>query len=508
VKKSTGSPSDPKLFNRAAGILLHPTSLPGRFGIGDLGPGACNFMDWLRESGCTLWQVLPLGPTGYADSPYQCFSAFAGNPLLVSPDLLLEAGLLQPDEVELPVDLDPARVDYGRLWQQRPALLAKAARRLLAGFSAEQSARFEAFQAQQSAWLAEFSLFMALKTHYGGRPWTEWDQDLVQRKPAALKRARKELAEQIQIQAAIQFFFFWQWGQIKQYAVERGLKIIGDIPIFVAHDSVDVWVDQHLFMLDERGFPTVVAGVPPDYFSPTGQRWGNPLYRWDVLENRDYAWWMRRLEAVLTHVDYVRMDHFRGFESYWEVPAEEPTAEKGRWVSGPGSDLFYAMQAKFGHLPIIAEDLGLITDAVIQLRETFDFPGMKVLQFAFDGDNQHPYLPHNYPQNCIAYTGTHDNDTTVGWYRAAPERERDFYRRYFRVPGDDVAWDFIRAVWASNAVWAIAPMQDLLCLETHARMNLPGTAAGNWTWRVTGPQLQHSIQDGLRHLNQLHNRAG
>lgn len=490
---------------RSGGILLHPTSFPGPYGVGDLGGNAWRFIDFLADSGCKLWQVLPLGPTGYGDSPYQCFSAFAGNPYLVSPDLLLEWGILtQSDLSDMPAW--PAhQVDFGELYHWKPALLEKAYTRFESLPDGPLHAEFAAFRLKNASWLEDFALFMALKESNGGTPWNAWPAPLRTRQPAALDEARMSLATRISIVVFAQFLFFRQWDALREYAHTKGIRIIGDIPIFVAMDSADVWANPDLFYLDNMGQPTVVAGVPPDYFSPTGQLWGNPLYRWEAHKSSGYAWWIERVSASLKTVDIVRIDHFRGFAGYWEIPGNAPTAETGRWLPGPGADLFHAIQKALGDLPIIAEDLGVITPDVVKLRDTFHLPGMKILQFAFSGPDN-AFLPDHYSPNCVVYTGTHDNDTSPGWYATAPESERDFARRYLRVDGSDIAWDLIRAAWGSVAMFALAPIQDFLSLGTEARMNLPGKPGGNWTWRMMDNDLSDELKERIRGLNELYKR--
>jgi len=491
-------------FNRASGILLHPTSLPGPYGIGDLGPAAYAWMDWLAGSGCKLWQVLPLGPTGYGDSPYQCFSAFAGNTYLISPQLLLEQGLLDRDDLADMPAWDAQRVDFGRLYLWKPALLEKAFRRFSAKPGPVQ-AEFEAFCAENAGWLEDYVLFTAIKETQGGGPWNDWPKPLRLREPSALKKARSSLASAIIRFSFYQFLFFRQWEALHVYAHRKGVQIIGDIPIFVAFDSSDVWAHPDLFHLDENGKPTVVAGVPPDYFSPTGQLWGNPLYKWEIHRASGYGWWLERMHATLKLVDILRIDHFRGFAGYWEIPAANPTAEIGRWVKGPGTDFFKTVEANMGSLPILAEDLGVITPDVVKLRDRFELPGMKILQFAFSGPDN-PFLPHSYPENCAVYTGTHDNDTSRGWYASALEVEKDFARRYLRVDGNQIAWDLIRAAWSSVAVFSLAPMQDLLELGNAARMNYPSRLGGNWEWRMNGQALSGELQARIKDLNWLYLR--
>jgi len=491
---------------RASGVLLHPTSLPGRFGIGDLGPAASRWLDFLAGAGQRLWQVLPLGPTGYGDSPYQCFSAFAGNPNLVSPERLVEEGLLAAADLDAAPAFPAERVDYGPVIEWKRALLARAYERFAAGAAPGLRDPYAAFRAAHAAWLDDFALFMALKDAHGGAPWTDWERGLVRREPAELVAAHDRLVEDVERHCFRQFLFFRQWAALRDRARELGVQVVGDLPIFVAHDSADVWAHPGLFQLDERGNPTVVAGVPPDYFTRTGQLWGNPLYRWDVMRRDGYAWWTERLHAALELMDLVRLDHFRGFEACWEVPAGSPTAEHGRWVPGPAEHFFEVVRAALGALPLIAEDLGLITPPVVALRDWLELPGMRILQFAFDGDGRHPFLPHNYVRNCVAYTGTHDNDTALGWYATAPERERDFARRYLGVDGPGIAWGMVRAVHASVADRVVVPIQDLLELGPEARMNLPGRPDGNWGWRLREGQLGDALRDRLRGLTETFGR--
>ncbi|NIM93727.1 MAG: 4-alpha-glucanotransferase [Anaerolineales bacterium] len=491
---------------RAGGILLHPTSLPGRDGIGDLGDGALHWLDWLKSTGCSIWQVLPLGPTGYGDSPYQSFSTKAGNPMLIDLRALIGDGLLRNEDFNFDETFSEDRVEYGPVIQHKDGLLRLASERFRSGSGEKLRVDYQAFCLDHQEWLDEFSLFMALKEANSGAPWPSWDQSLRQRVPEAIEGAKIELAEKIEDHKLRQFLFFRQWTIIRRKAENLGIKIIGDVPIFLAHDSADVWTNFELFHLDREGMPTVVAGVPPDYFSPTGQLWGNPLYRWDLLKEEDYAWWVSRMKSVLSLVDVVRLDHFRGFEAYWEIPAEAPTAETGRWVKGPGSEFFSTIQQELGELPLIAEDLGVITPGVEKLRESYNLPGMKVLQFAFDGDSENDFLPHNYPTRCLVYTGTHDNDTTTGWFQNASDDERDYCRRYLASSGDDIAWALIRSAWSSVADIAIAPMQDFLSLGSKARMNYPSRAEGNWTWRVNERELTASLAGRIWELNSLYGR--
>ncbi len=492
--------------DRRAGILLHPTSLPGPNGIGEIGAEARAWVDFLASAGMRLWQVMPLGPTGYGDSPYQCFSSFAGNPYLIALDELVEAGWLETAELT-PLRLLPAgAVDFGAVIPVKLDLLTRAAERFATGASAEQRAALAAFRAEHAAWLDDFALFMALKGSHGGRAWGEWPAPQRDRHPPALAAARSDLAADIDRFALWQFWFFEQWGALKAYANAKGVNVVGDVPIFVSLDSADAWANRELFFLDGEGQPTVIAGVPPDYFSATGQRWGNPLYRWDVLAQRGYDWWISRVRAALRLVDLLRIDHFRGFAAYWEIPSSEPTAVKGRWVDGPGQALFDALRAALGELPLIAEDLGVITPDVEELRDANGLPGMKVLQFAFAGGSDDPYLPHNYPHNSVVYTGTHDNETTRGWYATAPERERDFVRRYLARGDERVSWDMIRLALASTADLAIVPLQDVLDLGPEARMNTPGVPAGNWSWRFRWHEVPHWVAPELAKLADIYGR--
>ncbi len=499
--------------HRSAGVLLHPTSLPGPYGIGDLGPAAYAWVDALGRAKQKWWQILPLGPTGYGDSPYQCFSAFAGNPYLVSPDRLMEDGLLKRADLR-GASFPGTRVDFGPVIEFKVKLLRRAWEKFQAGASPAMRADFEAFNATQSGWLDDFALFMALKDAHGGASWLGWEEALVRREPGALVRAREQLSAAATEHKFRQFLFFRQWNALKEYAHAKDIRLIGDAPIFISSDSADAWAHPEIFLLDEHRQPAAVAGVPPDYFSQTGQLWGNPLYNWAALKQTGYQWWIERLRATLEQVDLVRIDHFRGFEAHWEVPAGMPTAEKGKWVKGPGADLFDALRAALGHpsaslrasLPIIAEDLGVNTPEVDALREQFHLPGMRILQFAFGGATEDRFLPHNYERNTVVYTGTHDNDTTLSWYASITEKERDFVRRYLGRDGHDVVWDLIRLAWASVADYAVTSLQDVLNLGPEARMNLPGRASGNWGWRFAEGQLSSAALDRLGELTELYGR--
>jgi 4-alpha-glucanotransferase len=489
-------------LQRSAGVLLHPTSLPNLDGIGDVGPQAYRWVDWLAATGCTLWQVLPLGPTGYGDSPYQCFSAFAGNPFLVSPELLLQDGLLTADDLDDRPEFPADRVDFGPVIHWKVQLLDRAYERYLSD-PAPLRVQFESFQAEEFYWLGDFALFMSIKESQGGVAWEHWPQALRRRDPQALEEARH--SEAVQRHAFRQFLFFKQWTALREYAHARGLRIVGDIPIFVAFDSADAWSHPELFYLDEERKPTIVAGVPPDYFSPTGQLWGNPLYRWEAHAQSSYAWWIDRMRATLKQVDIIRLDHFRGFAGYWAVPYGNVTAEIGEWQPGPGRQFLVALQQALGDLPIIAEDLGLITPDVFELRDSFDLPGMRIFQFGF-GTPQDPFLPHNYVRNCVAYTGTHDNDTVLGWYKGAPKAEQELARQYLNATARNLPWAMIRSLWASVANTVVTPMQDLLSLGTEARMNFPGKLGGNWGWRVLEDQLTDELQAKLLEFNTIYGR--
>jgi 4-alpha-glucanotransferase len=486
---------------RASGILCHPTSLPGRYGIGSLGRHARALLDFLVDAGQSYWQVLPLGPTGYGDSPYQAFSAFAGNPLLIDLDELVELELLSQDDLADAPVFAQGDVDYGAVIGHRDLVLRRASARLTAGQAdAALQRELEAFSGQQAAWLDDYGLFMACKRRFDWAAWTDWEPGIALCQPDAVARWRDELADDVAHQRVLQWLFDRQWRALRGYAHAAGLRIIGDMPIFVGHDSADVWAHRDLYYLDEAGHPIVIAGVPPDYFSPTGQRWGNPLYRWDRMAERGYAWWIDRVSHALEQVDLLRLDHFRGFCGYWEIPADEPTAVNGRWVQGPGRAVFEALADALGGLPIIAEDLGLISADVHALRDELGLPGMRVLQFAYDSDASNDHLPHNCPANCILYTGTHDNDTTRGWYANAPAKTQHRFRSHTGSDGSSPAWTMIRLAMTSVADLAIVPLQDVLDLGSEGRLNLPGRAAGNWTWRYTEEALTPALAEALKAL--------
>lgn len=495
---------------RYCGILVHPTSFPSPYGIGDLGRGAYDFIDFLKKAGLSLWQCLPLGPTGYGDSPYQSFSSFAGQPLIISPDKLKELDLLTDADTANVPSWDPVKIDFGPAIAYKTELLKKAYEAFEVCSNEELLAEYQAFCEAQAYWLDDYALFMALKNLHEGKSWSDWENKYKFIKPRTRTSAEKKLAKDIGYYKFIQFIFLKQWLELKAYANENGISIIGDIPIFVSPDSADIWANKHLFQLNSKGYPKAVAGVPPDYFSATGQLWGNPLYKWKAHAEEDYAWWTNRIAHQLELVDFLRIDHFRGFEAYWSVPYGAETAIGGKWVKGPGADLFNAIQKKLGDdLPIFAEDLGIITPEVEALRDQFGFPGMKVLQFAFESLKEGTFLPHQFQNtNCICYTGTHDNDTTRGWYENASEASRDKVRRYMNVDGSIISWDFIRLAISSIAKYAIFPMQDLFGLDSSTRMNTPGLAAGNWAWRYESYMLTDDIAERIKYTCKLFGRTG
>lgn len=495
------------LFPRSCGLLLHPTCLAGPDGIGDLGAGAEAFLRWLHRHGQSVWQILPLGPTSFGDSPYQTLSALAGNTLLISLDLLAADGWLTAADLARRPQLPAARVDFGAVIAWKSRMLERAWESFAGGAGGAAREEFTSWRAANAPWLEDFALFMALKGEHGGRPWVQWDADLAARRRGALEAARRRLDRDLSLHAFCQWVFFRQWGRIKELAGGLGIRIVGDIPIFVAHDSSDVWARQELFRLDERGRPLVVAGVPPDYFSATGQLWGNPLYDWRAMKADRYRWWVQRVGAALACVDAVRLDHFRGFEACWEVPAGAPTAEGGRWVPGPGARLLKALQAALGgRLPVIAEDLGVITPAVDDLRRRFALPGMKVLQFAWSGpDNL--FLPHEHEPNAVVYCGTHDNDPTNAWWEhLADERTRALVAEYAGAPVSEPNWTLIRLGMMSCAHTFIATMPDVLGLGREARLNLPGDGRGNWAWRLPPGALEHEGGERLARLAWLYRR--
>ncbi len=504
-------------FPRAAGILLHPTSLPSAFGIGDFGAEAFQFVDFLVSARQTYWQVLPLGQTGYGDSPYQCFSAFAGNIYLISPEKLVDDGFLSGDDLQNAPEFPAGRVDFGAMIDFKLPLLKKAFDNFRQTSDQNIIDEFHDFCRENNFWLEDYALFRAIKFDQDQKSWQEWDEDLKLRRPEALEKARAELDDESFAQKFYQFAFFRQWSQLKNYANEKGVKIVGDVPIFVALDSSDVWCNPQEFKLNADGSPQVVAGVPPDYFSATGQLWGNPIYDWNRMRENNFSWWTARIYATLRLFDIVRVDHFRGFAAAWEVPATDETAERGAWVNVPGKELFQSLKNSLGELPFWAEDLGVITPDVEELRDSFGFPGMRILQFAFGGDAKNIDLPHNYINNSVAYTGTHDNDTTVGWFNSGAgsgstrddsqiKKEHDFCLSYLDSNGEEIHWDFIRAVWSSVAKSAVAPMQDLLGLGNDARMNLPASTSGNWYWQCKTGDFSDEIAERLRKWTEIYGR--
>ena len=496
-------------FQRASGILLHPTSFPGRFGMGDLGSVAYEFVDFLADTGQQLWQVLPLGPTGHGNSPYMSYSAMAGNHLLISLEKLHDRGLLESSDLDNFPHFPDDEVDFGNVIPTKLQLLEKAAAAFQAIADDKARAEYDAFCEDSAFWLDDYAFFMALKQSHGGASWHQWETGLARRDAATMATWHAKLETPIAQHKFFQFEFARQWHALKAYANERHIQIVGDMPIYVAHDSVDVWAFPHNFMIDEKTLePSEMAGVPPDYFSETGQLWGNPTYNWEEIQKRGFRWWLMRVKSLLDYVDLTRIDHFRGFEAYWAVPEGEKTALNGQWVEAPGEAFFNAVKAEFGSLPILAEDLGVITPEVEALRDQFDFPGMKILQFAFGSDHNNPYLPFNYVRNCLVYTGTHDNDTTVGWFEKASEYERDRVLRYIGgLHADGIHWSLIRLALSSIANQAIIPLQDLLGLGSFARMNSPGKADGNWAWRYRSEMLTGELRERLRELTRLYTRA-
>ncbi len=494
---------------RASGILLHPTSFPSPFGIGDLGINAYQFIDFLKESCQQYWQILPLGPTGFGNSPYMCYSAIAGNPLLISPEKLKHKGfLVDTDFIDLP-EFSEDRVDYELVIKTKIPLLQKACTNFKNNANPEQQQAFTEFCQSKAYWLDDYALFMALKEHEKSASWHYWKPELSKRKQQVIEAAKLHLVSELFYHKFLQYEFFHQWSELKQYANEAGIHIIGDMPIYVAHDSADVWANPDIFCLDEEtGEAKLMAGVPPDYFSITGQFWGNPVYNWEELEKQDFQWWIQRFESTLDYVDIIRIDHFRGFQAYWAIPKGEETAINGKWIQAPGERLFSTIRNKIGKLPVLAEDLGFITPEVVELRNHFDFPGMKVLHFAFGSNPDNPFLPFNLPRNCIMYTGTHDNDTTIGWFEQISDYELYNLLTYIGcISPDGVHWDLIRLALTSVADQTIIPLQDIFGLGSQARMNFPGKTEGNWEWRYQQQILIPEISEKLRNLTKLCGRA-
>ena len=502
--------AEDKTNHRYSGVLVHPTSFPSPYGIGDMGRGAHEFIDFLAMAGQHLWQVLPLGPSGNGNSPYQSYSVFAGQTLLISPELLIEKKLLTEADVHPIPEFNADRVDYDKVTTYKTSLFKKAYEHFRHTADKNLLEEYDSFQSNNQYWLDDYCLYMAGKDYHNGLPWYEWEDSLLDPTPKERASWMKLLASEIDYYRFIQFAFFSQWYELKDYANKKGIAIIGDIPIFTAPDSADVWANKELFKLDSKGHLLEVAGVPPDYFSATGQLWGNPLYDWDAMKDDGYRWWIERVRNQLDQVDYIRIDHFRGFEAYWAVPAGEETAMNGKWKKGPGEALFEAIQKALGEeLPIFAEDLGIITPEVEKLRDTLGFPGMKILQFGFDGTGESTFLPHQLStRNCICYTGTHDNDTTCGWYEHTSEQNKDKVRRYMNTDASSVSWDFIRTCLGTIAKYAIFPVQDLLKLGSEHRMNTPGTATGNWEFRYRSGLLDEGMAKGLKQMTELFGRWG
>lgn len=488
---------------RASGILLPVSSLPSPYGIGTLGRSAYKFVDFLKEAGQSYWQVLPIGPTSYGDSPYQSFSTFAGNPYFIDLDMLCEEGLLTKEECEAYEWGDnPEQVDYKAVWDARFLLLKKAFAR------GKDAPEIGEFRKEQAFWIEEYALYMAVKSTMGNRSWTEWDEDIRLRRPAAMRKYREELTEEIDFYCFLQYHFYDQWTKLRSYANQNGIKLIGDIPIYVALDSADTWADTEVFLLDEDCRPIDVAGCPPDAFSADGQLWGNPLYRWDDLKKNDYAWWVKRLRHNVKLFDVTRIDHFRGFSGYYAIPYGDKTARNGEWRKGPGIDFFRTVKKQLGKMNLIAEDLGYLTPDVKKMLKASGYPGMKVLQFAFDSREESDYLPHNYEKNCVVYTGTHDNDTTAGWFTSAGRKDVQFAKKYLNIRrNQDGAWAFIRAAFASVANLAVVPMQDFLNLGSEARINTPSTLGGNWMWRMKHGAANEELAKKIRELTELYCRC-
>jgi 4-alpha-glucanotransferase len=498
------------LSSRHGGLLVHPTSLPGEYGIGELGSYAFHFLDFLHENMLSLWQILPLGPTGYGNSPYQCFSTFAGNPMLISLEKIINLGLLDVQACKDLINLPSSMVDYGKLIPLKWKILKIAFEKFKDLKLSKLKAQFINFKKEHVNWLNDYSLFMSIKLSHNLIAWSEWEDNLKFREPETLRLWERNHREEVEFHKFTQFLFFNQWNEIMNYAKAKGISIIGDIPIFVAYDSVDVWSHPEYYCLDDERNMIYIAGVPPDYFSATGQRWGNPLYNWKVMKENNYRWWIERISHILSLVDIVRIDHFRGFESYWQINAEEKTAVKGKWVKGPGIEIFNKLKNELGALPIIAEDLGLITTEVEELLLKTGFPGMRVLQFAFMDSSENPsknkFFPHNYQQNTVVYTGTHDNQTTKAWFEDSPEKVQQLVLDYVGSDGKDIVGDLIRLAWCSVANMAVIPLQDLLRLDDTARMNFPGTIGNNWTWRFKWNKITDTVGKELINLNKLYGR--
>jgi 4-alpha-glucanotransferase len=493
-------------FDRSSGILLHPTSLPGNYGIGSLGKEAFSFVDFLARAKQSYWQILPLGPTGYGDSPYQCFSSIAGNPLLIDLDLLKKEGWLSTKELATKEKFPEIEVNYPKVIAFKGEKLKQAFTKFLRQNNVDAQMKFFNFCQQNASWLDDYALFMAIKDHNNLRPWSEWSDDLRLRNHEALENIRIQLHDEIQYTKFTQYLFFDQWLTLRYYANSKGVKIIGDIPIYISSDSVEAWSQPEIFDFDENRSMINVSGVPPDYFSATGQLWGNPIYNWNKLKETDFKWWKDRLRANLNLYDVVRIDHFRGFSEFWAVPAGEETAINGRWLPCPGPELFDSLEKEFGNLPVIAEDLGIITDDVVALRERYNFPGMKILQFAFDSDEANDYLPHTYDKGFAVYSGTHDNNTVNGWYTTSTPANRKALKEYIGYKPLNVAWEFIKLAHSSVADLSVITLQDILSLGESARMNLPGTTEGNWKWRYKKPVLTRTHEKQLAGITKIYGR--
>jgi 4-alpha-glucanotransferase len=499
---------------RAAGVILHPTSLSNSYGIGDLGPAAKNFIDFLASSGITYWQMLPMGPTGYADSPYQNISAFAGNPLVISPEVLVSDGLLdaeflaeKTEECNSEINENPEKVSFDPVHNYKEHLFEQVFEGFINLDSEDPKKKaFELYCQSQQSWLNDYALFYSLKKAHELKAWWEWESEYIQRDQQALEQWKEEKADDIQFIKFQQWLFQEQWDLIRTYAHEKGVYIIGDMPIFVAHDSADVWVHSEYFTMNEDGTLEYQAGVPPDYFSKTGQLWGNPLYRWELLQEQNFEWFIQRLERWMNLMDWIRIDHFRGFEAYWRIPGQDKTAIGGEWIKSPGKELFMAVREKMGNIPIIAEDLGVITPEVEALRDEFEFPGMRVLQFAFGSDGKNPHLPHNYVHNSIVYTGTHDNDTSLGWWEKAPDKDKSFFSEYFGIENPIMPLDLIKVAFRSVANLAVVPMQDLLEQNSDARMNTPSVPQGNWQYRMPDAVLTPEKSKWILNLVTMYRR--
>lgn len=497
-------------YKRSAGILLHPTSLPGPYGIGDLGKEAYCFVDFLESAGQNLWQVLPMGPTGYGDSPYQCFSAFAGNPLLISLDLIKKEGYLTENDLKVFPDYDPHKIDFGSVINIKYALLREA----FDNFSAKGNfieKQQKQFCEDNSFWLDDYALFIACKNYHNGVTWTQWDKPIAFREPDAVIEWKEKLSGEIEFQKYLQYNFFKQWHEVKEYAHSKCISIIGDIPIFIAYDSADLWSNKKYYSVDESGKLETVAGVPPDYFSPTGQLWGNPLYKWDLMEENNFEWWQLRIKQMLKLVDFIRIDHFRGLQAYYEIPGDAKTAEHGRWMLAPGKKLFETIKNNLGDVPILAEDLGIITKEVRDLRDSFGFPGMRIMQFAFGKGGEKRFLPHNFDKNTVVFTGSHDNDTTRSFFEKEKENNTDVFhhaKKYFNYYGDDLRMELIKAAYKSVANIVIIPMQDVLNLGSEARMNFPGIQNGNWQWRFTWNQIDEKLPHEFKEMVEIYERSG